>query len=213
MSDDFDSAAPEEEGRKLSRDDINTLPLFYYPGKVLLIRTAEGVKKAVSRLRGERVLGFDTETRPSFIRGRSYSPSLVQLAGEHEIYLFQLKWQPLSSPLADLLAAGDVVKAGVAAHDDMHALEKLYPFTPAGVVDLAAVARHHHLQNQSLRALAAFFLGVRVSKGEQCSNWGVRELTLRQVRYAATDAWASRAIYLRMREQGMVEKGRDIADA
>jgi ribonuclease D len=202
----FDSAAPGEDGRKLSRDDINTLPLFRYPGKVILIRTAKGVERAVDRLSGESVLGFDTETRPSFTRGKSYLPSLVQLAGEEAIYLFQLQWQPLSPPLADLLASGDVVKAGVAAHEDMHALEKLYPFTPAGVVDLAAVARRHNLQNQSLRALTAFFLGVRVSKGEQCSNWGVRDLTLRQVRYAATDAWASRAIYLRMREQGLLEE-------
>jgi ribonuclease D len=206
MNDDFASAAPDEEGRKLSRDDINTLPLFSYSGEVFLIRTTEGVEKALERLSGETVLGFDTETRPSFIRGKSYAPSLVQLAGESAIYLFQLKWQPLSSPLAGLLASGNVVKAGVAAHEDMHALEKLYPFTPAGVVDLAAVARRHHLQNQSLRALAAFFLGIRVSKGEQCSNWGMRDLTMRQVRYAATDAWVSRAIYLRMREQGMVEE-------
>ncbi|MDR1359441.1 MAG: 3'-5' exonuclease domain-containing protein 2 [Deltaproteobacteria bacterium] len=208
MNDDFDSSAPGEDGRKLSRDAINTLPLFHYPGKVKLIRTAEDVARAIARLSGETVLGFDTETRPSFIRGKSYSPSLVQLAGEEEIYLFQLQWQPLSSPLADLLACETVVKAGVAAHEDMHALEKLYPFTPAGVVDLAAVARRHRLQNQSLRALAAFFLGVRVSKGERCSNWGVRELTLRQVRYAATDAWASRAIYLRMREEGLVEEAK-----
>ncbi|MDR2076116.1 MAG: 3'-5' exonuclease domain-containing protein 2 [Desulfovibrio sp.] len=204
MKDEFDPVTPDEEGGKLSRDDINTLPLFHYPGKVILIRTAGDMKKASERLSRERVLGFDTETRPSFVRGKSYSPSLVQLAGAHEIYLFQLKWQPFSSPLVDLLASGDIVKAGVAVHEDMHALEKLCPFIPAGVVDLAAVARRHHLQNQSLRALAAFFLGVRVSKGEQCSNWAARDLTLRQVRYAATDAWASRAIYLRMQEQGMV---------
>jgi ribonuclease D len=205
MNDESGSAAPDAEGRKLSREDINTLPIFHYPGKVILIRTSEGVKKAVERLSGETVLGFDTETRPSFIRGKSYPPSLVQLAGESATYLFQLKWQPLSFPLADLLASGHVVKAGVAAHEDMRALEKLYPFIPAGVVDLAAVARRYHLQNHSLRSLAASFLGVRVSKGEQCSNWGLRDLTVRQIRYAATDAWVSRAIYLRMREQGLVE--------
>ncbi|MDR2160776.1 MAG: 3'-5' exonuclease domain-containing protein 2 [Desulfovibrio sp.] len=195
---------PAETGGKLSREDINALPLFYYPGRVILIRTAKGVEAAVNRLYGEGVLGFDTETRPCFVRGKSHPPSLVQLAGEKEVYLFQLRWQPLAPPLADLLASAAVVKTGVAAHDDMNGLEKIYPFTSAGVVDLAEVARLNHIRNLSLRSLAAFFLKIRISKTEQCSNWAARDLTPRQVRYAATDAWASRAIYLRMREQGLV---------
>ena len=190
--------------KKLSKDDINTLPLFHYSGPVTIVRTSEELEEAVTYLREEPVLGFDTETRPSFVKGKSYSPSLVQLATRDNIFLFQLKWLPLDSQLTDILADASVIKTGVAVHDDMHFLEKLHPFTPASVIDLAEVARKNNIENQSLRALAACFLGFRISKGEQCSNWASKDLSPRQIRYAATDAWASLAIYLRMRELGLV---------
>ena len=197
-------ASADTTTKKLSKDAINILPLFYYSGPVTLVRTPEELDVAVERLREEPVLGFDTETRPSFVKGKSYSPSLVQLAARDEIFLFQLKWQPLGEALADILSDASIVKTGVAVHDDMHFLEKIHPFTPASVIDLAEVARKNNIENQSLRALAACFLGVRISKGEQCSNWASKELTARQVRYAATDAWASLAIYERMRELKLV---------
>ena len=102
-----------------------------------------------------------------------------------------------------LLADPAVVKAGVAIGDDMRELARLYPFKPAGMVDLGMVARAHQLTTQGLRTLAANLFGQRISKGPQCSNWSVMELSKRQVIYAATDAWIGRAIYLRMRELGM----------
>lgn len=193
----------ENTTRRLSKDEINLLPLFHYSGPVTMVRDEEGVRDAVTRLSREPVLGFDTETRPSFVKGKSYSPSLIQVAAPDEIFLFQLKWHALGPELAGLFADASVVKTGVAVHDDMHFLKKLHPFTPANVVDLAEVARKNHIENLSLRALVAFFLGVRISKGEQCSNWGSKGLSPRQVRYAATDAWASLAIYLRMKELGL----------
>ena len=191
--------------KKLSKDDINILPLFHYSGPVTIVRTAEESDAAVRRLQKEPVLGFDTETRPSFVKGKSYSPSLIQLATQNEIFLFQLKWLPLDSQLAGILADASIIKTGVAVHDDMHFLEKLHPFTPASVLDLADIAKKNNIENQSLRGLAAWFLGLRISKGEQCSNWASNDLSPRQVRYAATDAWASLAIYLRMYELGMTE--------
>lgn len=197
-------ARVDDSTKKLSKDDINTLPLFHYSGPVTIVRTSEEMEQAVGSLRKEPVLGFDTETRPSFVKGKSYSPSLVQLATPDNIFLFQLKWQPLGTPLADILSDSSITKTGVAVHDDMHFLEKLHPFAPASVLDLAEVARKNNIENQSLRALAAGFLGLRISKGEQCSNWASKELSPRQIRYAATDAWASLAIYLRMRELGLV---------
>ena len=102
-----------------------------------------------------------------------------------------------------LLADPAVIKAGVAIGDDMRELARLYPFKPAGMVDLGMVARAHQLTTQGLRTLAANLFGQRISKGPQCSNWSVMELSKRQVIYAATDAWIGRAIYLRMRELGM----------
>lgn len=195
--------AVSEMRAKLSKEAINGLPLFHYTGKVRLVRTQQDLAGAMERLHAEKVLGFDTETRPSFSKGKSHSPSLIQLAAEDEVFLFQLKWLPLGPELIRLFENPSVIKTGVAVHDDMRFLAKLTPFTPEAVIDLSAIARRHNIENHSLRALAASFLGVRISKNEQCSNWANKELSPRQIRYAATDAWASRAVYLRMRDSGL----------
>lgn len=188
---------------KLSRDAINALPLFHYAGRISLARTAEEVEQAVFRLSGETLLGFDTETPPSFRKGKCYPPALVQLAGASEVVLFHLKWQPLGDALISLFENPGIIKTGVAVHDDMHFLAKIVPFTPESVVDLSELARRNGVENRGLRGLAAAFLGLRISKGEQCSNWGNKELSPRQIRYAATDAWASRSVYLGMLEAGL----------
>lgn len=193
---------------KISKEAINALPLFHYNGRVTLVRNEDTLIQSVAKLRsgsgnGPVVLGFDTETRPSFQKGKSYTPSLVQLASADEVFLFHLKWMPLDARLVGLLEDPAIIKTGVAVHDDMRFLARLHPFIPQSVVDLSEIARGNHLENRGLRGLAAAFLRLRISKGEQCSNWGNSELSPRQIRYAATDAWISRAVYLSMKEAGL----------
>jgi ribonuclease D len=188
---------------KLGRDEINALPLFHYGGRITLVRTPEELAAAVKRMSRESVLGFDTETQPCFRKGKTHAPTLVQLAGSNEVVLFHLKWQPLNQRLVSLFENPSIVKSGVAVHDDMRFLARVTPFIPRSVVDLGEIARRNNIENRGLRGLAAAFLGLRISKGEQCSNWGNRELSPRQIRYAATDAWASRAAYISMREAGL----------
>lgn len=195
---------PELYRRKLSKESINDLPIRRYEGEVRLVRTEEDLTRAVEVLRQERVLGFDTETKPTFRKGKVNAPALVQLAGEEVVFLVQLTWLPMSAPLASVLSSPDIIKAGVSIHDDMRELQKLFSFEPAGLVDLGNVARACRLETQGLRNLAANFFDCRISKGPQCSNWGQRELSARQVSYAATDAWIGREVYLRMRELGML---------
>lgn len=179
----------------LSKDDINALPIRAYEGDVRLIRDEEALGDALERLEREDVLGFDTETRPVFTKGKTLSPALLQLAASDCVYLIQLTRQPLNERLAALLANPRIIKAGVAVRDDMLALERLHPFVPGGAVDLAALARARGIKAQGLRSLAAALLGFRISKSAQCSNWEKDELSLRQIRYAATDAWVGRELY------------------
>ncbi|MDL2266660.1 3'-5' exonuclease domain-containing protein 2 [Desulfovibrio sp. OttesenSCG-928-G15] len=188
---------------KLTKEAINELPLFHYEGSVTLVSTSEEACAAVARLSVETILGFDTETPPCFRKGKSRPPALVQLAGSKEVVLFPLKLCPLGPELIALFENPAIIKTGVAVHDDMRFLSKLEPFAACSVVDLSAVAQHNNVQNRGLRGLVAAFLGLRISKGEQCSNWGSAELSARQIRYAATDAWASREVYLRMTEAGL----------
>ncbi len=194
----------EHYKRKISKEDINALPIMRYEGEVRLVRTEEDLYKALADLNQERVLGFDTETKPSFRKGKVNAPALVQLAGSHIVYLVQLTWLPLNDMLADLLSSTQILKVGVSIHDDMRELQKMYPFTAGGVVDLGGVARAHNLETQGLRNLAANFFNCRISKGPQCSNWSLHELSQRQISYAATDAWIGREVFLRMEELGMI---------
>lgn len=186
-----------------SREEINAMPLRSWTGEVKIIRTTAQWRAAEQHMRKDGILGFDTETRPTFRKGKLNAPALLQIATEKTVYLTQLGWLPFGSLQADLLADPAIVKVGVGIRDDMKALAKVFPFTAAGAVDLADVAKRHGLPNQGLRTLAASVFGWRISKGSQCSNWSVRQLSPRQISYAATDAWIGRNIYLRLAELGL----------
>lgn len=195
---------PERYRRKITKEEINDLPLRRYSGEIRIVRSDEELVDALDVLRRETVLGFDTETRPTFRKGKVNLPSLVQLACAEAVYLIQLNWVPLGDALSSLLADKTVIKTGVAVRDDIRDLQKLFSFRDGGVVDLGEVARDIGLETHGLRNLAANFLGIRISKGAQCSNWSNRELGPQQIIYAATDAWVSREIHLRMRDLGLV---------
>ena len=186
--------------RQLSKDEINELPMLAYEGDILLVETEGELTRALSRLKGEQLLGFDTESRPSFKKGKSYPTSLIQLASADVVVLVRLNRVPFSETLTQLLADPQIIKAGVAIRDDIRALLRLHPFVPAGLSDLADMAKKRNIGAQGLRTLAAHLLGGRISKAAQCSNWEKKNLTPQQIRYAATDAWIGRQIYLKMTE-------------
>lgn len=182
--------------RRMSKEEINARPMAQWTGPVHLVRTENQMTAALHRLAGQTLLGFDTETRPAYSAGESYPPSLLQLAGENEVFLFQLKPLGLAKPLRTILADPTIIKAGVSLADDIRALQQLSPFTAAGFVDLGALAKQAEIKNHGLRGLAAVLLGFRVAKGAQTSNWAKELLTPQQIRYAATDAWVGRQLYL-----------------
>jgi len=189
----------------ISKDEINRLPMKQYEGPVHLVRTLEEAEQAVAKLKKESLLGFDTETRPTFRVGEYYQPSLLQLATGNEVFLFQIKLTGLTPGLREILSSPDIIKTGVSIRDDLGELRKLAAFEPAGFVELATHAKQAHIKNLGLRGLAALLLGFRVSKREQTSNWAKNELTESQIRYAATDAWLGREIYLHMDGLGLIK--------
>lgn len=195
---------PEQYRRKLSKDEINALPLRHYDGEIRLVRTQAELEQAVAVLLQERVVGFDTETKPTFRKGKLNAPALVQCAGANIVFLFQLQCIPMGPELSSVLEAPHIIKAGVSVCEDVHELQKMYAFNPANLVDLAQVARAHKLETFGLRNLAANFFQWRISKGSQCSNWGQPHLTPQQVSYAATDAWIGREVCVKMGELGLI---------
>ncbi len=190
----------------LGKEEINALPLRRYEGPTSLITTASDLKKAIRKLKREKLLGFDTETRPSFKKGKSYQPSLVQLAAGNEVFLFHLKHQPLHDGLLDILSDESIIKAGVATNRDVSELRELQPFEPAGFVNIEDKARNLGFKNQGLRSMAAVILGFRISKQAQTSNWSRKDLSPTQITYAATDAWVSRELYVALEKIEKAQK-------
>jgi ribonuclease D len=175
-----------------------------YVGPIHLCTTAEEAEAASELLLKERVLGFDTETRPAFRKGESYDPSLLQLATETEVYLFQIQQCGLTPGLLKILSSPGIIKAGVALERDVSELRAVVLFEPAGFVELAHHAKAANITNMGLRGLTAILFGFRISKKEQVSNWARKDLTESQQTYAATDAWLGWKIYHSFKQHGLI---------
>ncbi len=194
--------------RAITKEALAALPIRRYDGEVSLAATPEELERAMEEIRAEGVAGFDTETRPAFRKGESYLPSLIQVATARRVHLFPLSRLDCSAAAAELLGSPATVKAGIGLQYDLGQLKRLFPFDAAAVVDLGEVAKRHGLQQSGVRNLAGLFLGFRIPKGAQTSNWAAPRLSEQQLRYAATDAWACRELYLRFEQLGMLTASR-----
>ena len=192
--------------RRMTKEEINSLPISKYDGKIMVVRTEDGLDLALDELREEKFLGFDTETRPNFKKGQSNLPAIIQLAAEETVYIFQLQYLKFPGKLRGIFSSKEIVKAGVAIDNDLLQLQRLGKFDEGGFVGLARIAKIAGIKNHGLRGLAAVLLGFRISKGAQRSNWGSKDLSNKQISYAATDAWVGREIFLRMKEMGVMSR-------
>jgi len=190
--------------KHISKAEINELPMRQYDGPIHLCKTADEAEAAAKRLLGEELLGFDTETRPAFRKGESYDPSLIQLATQNEVYLFQIQLCGLTPSLLQVLASPRIIKAGVAIDRDVSELQAMASFRPDGFVELADIAKQARIKNLGLRGLTAILFGFRISKREQVSNWARHDLTESQQVYAATDAWLGREIHLEFQRRRLI---------
>ena len=178
----------------ISKEDLEELPLRAFQGTIEMVDSYEKAIVAVNYLSGFHVLGFDTETKPSFKRGQINQVALLQLSTNDRAFLFQLKKIGLPTELKELLASPEIVKVGVAIRDDIKALQKLNRFHPGGFVELQDEVKDFGIQDFSLKKIAGIVLGVRISKSQRLTNWEA-DLTEAQQAYAATDAWIAFEIY------------------
>jgi ribonuclease D len=190
--------------RSIAREDLANLAIRRYEGTVSQVATLQDLEEARADFRQERVVGLDTETRPSFRKGESHLPCLVQAATARAVYVFQLRRLDVFPALVELLASPATVKAGVGLAHDLRQLKLVFPFTVANALDLGVVARRRGIGQTGVRNLAGMFLGFRIPKGNRTSNWEKLQLSPAQVTYAATDAWACRELYLRFQSLGLL---------
>ncbi|MDR2778699.1 MAG: 3'-5' exonuclease domain-containing protein 2 [Puniceicoccales bacterium] len=174
------------------------MPLTAFNGEIVIVQDIDEVKLAVDEILSEKFLGFDIESKPAFSKGESYAPSLMQIAISSKVYLFKLKSIGGLAPLKPILEKKDIVKIGVAIDHDIKNLFKIEKFNAQGFYDLGMFSKQLKIAHTGLRNLAAIFLRVRISKKSQLTDWTQGILTPQQILYAATDAWISREIFLKM---------------
>lgn len=182
----------------ISNDETAQLPAAQFGGEIIVVEHPEQIEAACEELSRESVIGFDTETRPSFKAGVHYRVSLLQLSTPKRCFLFRLCRIPLDKPILRLLENPEVKKIGAAVHGDLSALKELRHFREAGFVDLQRIVDEWGIEEKSIRKMAALVLGKRVSKAQRLSNWEAATLTPQQQMYAATDAWICGKIYDRL---------------
>ncbi len=193
------SRANEDIPKRLEKEEINELPLIRFHGAIKFAEDSKSFLRLAEKLRKQRVLGFDIECKPNFKRGPNNPPALIQLATSDQAFLFRLYPIMKLGPLVKILEDSKIIKTGVAIKDDLHNLQKIESFTPAGFEDLAPLAQSLKIEQTGLRNLTAIFFKQRLSKSAQLSNWQKRPLSPSQINYAATDAWISRELYLIMK--------------
>jgi ribonuclease D len=188
----------QEQKTTISVEEVNNLPLKAFDGKIVLIEDAAKLEKAVQEISKHSVVGFDTETRPSFKKGQHFKVALLQLALDKKVFLIRLNHTGLTDELVKLFENENVIKTGVGLRDDLVALQKLKKFHPKGFEDLAVLSKKSGLLVESVKKLTALLLGFRISKSAQTSNWESQTLSEKQLEYAATDAWVCLEIHKKL---------------
>ena len=193
-----------EKHVKLSKNEINALPLIQYEGDIEILSSKDNVQAAINDLKNYELIGFDTETKPTFVKGPMNPPSIMQLACDDKVYIFQFNNNEIFKHLSPILSNQNITKCGVSVDRDLIELMYLSPFDPLSFVDLGNVAREKEIPHHGLRGLVAMFLKHRISKGSQTSDWSRISLSDSQISYAATDAWVSLELFKIFDKNGLL---------
>lgn len=181
----------------ITPEEIESYELAVFPGRIKVITTAgRDFKKAIEHLNEQRMIGFDTETKPVFqSNAPRHGTALLQLSSETDAFLFRLNHIGLPHELADILANPYITKIGAAVNDDIRGLQRYLYFEAGRFMDLQTFGARFGIEDKSVRKMAAIILKLKVSKTQQCSNWEAGTLSPAQQQYAATDAWICLEMY------------------
>jgi len=176
------------------------LPKVTYDKPIFVIVSPNDTEKAVNYLLSMPILGVDTETRPAFNRNQQFKCCLLQVATQHNCFLFRLNFTGMTPAIIRLLEDTNVPKIGLSWHDDIRALRQLHDFKPGWFIDLQEHMREIGVEDLSLQKMYANLFAERISKTERLSNWERDVLTSKQKSYAAIDAWACIRLFEELRE-------------
>ena len=186
--------------RTITKEDISEMPKVSFEGKIIVICTEKDAQRAVAFLSNYPVLGIDSETKPSFVKGRSHKVSLLQISTDDYCFLFRLNLIGLHKALIDLLENPSIVKVGLSLKDDFLALRKRVSFKQQNCIELQEFVKPFGIQDKSLQKIYAILFGHKISKAQRLSNWEAETLSPSQQVYASTDAWTCLKIYNLLQE-------------
>lgn len=179
----------------ITKQQLSELPTVEFPGDITVLETLPDALEALRELRQCSVVGFDTETKPTFRKGQTNTVALIQISTLDHSYLFRLNRLGLFDELREFLETDQVVKVGLSLRDDFHVLHRIAPFEPGAFVDLQDVVKQYHITDSSLQKIYGIIFQGRISKSQRLSNWEAKELSPGQQVYASIDAWACLRLY------------------
>lgn len=184
---------------EITKEEVAELELIQYEGPITLIETEDEFHEAIAELSSQPILGFDTETKPSFKKGKLYPTSLIQLSSQDHAWIIRVSRIGYPKELLNLLSDEKVMKVGTGLNDDIRRMRSDFQFEPGGFLDLQSYVEAFQILEKGLKKMSSIVLGYRISKSQQVSNWDADILTEAQLRYAATDAWICLEIYNTLR--------------
>ncbi len=179
----------------ITKEQLASLPTVTYPGHIVVVNTVEQAKSALETIRRYRVVGFDTETKPSFRKGHTNQVALIQISTGDCCYLFRINKFGFTPELKQFIEDDDIVKVGLSLKDDFHVLNKLHKISPSAFIDLQDMVKDFCIRDCSLQKIYGIIFNERISKSQRLSNWEASLLTTPQQIYASIDAWACIKIY------------------
>ena len=195
---------PHTVSISIPKDILAAMPLVEFKGEITVVEDSDTARMALMELSREAVVGFDTETRPAFQKGRRFNVSLVQVSTLTHSYLFRINKTGILPELLEFIENDSVIKIGLSLKDDFFVLHKVSEFHPGGFIDLQTFVNDYGIVDASLQKIYGIIFGARISKGQRLSNWEAPQLSEAQQHYAAIDAWACLRIYLHLL-QGLFE--------
>jgi len=191
---------------KITKEEVNLLPVAVFEGKITVVDDLSKIQPAIDELLQAKIVGLDTETKPSFTRGTHHKVSLVQISTLSHCFLFRLNYIGFPVQLAEFLSNDNIKKIGLSLRDDLAGLNRHHKFSAANFVDIQSIAQSYGILELSLQKIYAILFDKKISKAQRLTNWESPELTEQQQRYAATDAWASLQIYLQLMRENKLPK-------
>lgn len=182
----------------ISNEEVAALDAVQFDGEIVVVDSAAALADACRYLAGQSLIGFDTETRPSFTAGVTNKVALLQLFGGEKCFLVRLNRVGLSRDVVALLQNPAIAKIGAAVSNDILSLNALRHFKARGFIDLQTLVGDYGIEDKSLRKISGIVLGKKVSKAQRLSNWEAKILTPQQQMYAATDAWVCVEIFKKL---------------